>query len=161
MLIDFKDSKTANTIEADICIIGAGAAGITMAHSLMSSRLSVCLLESGGLTYEQDTELLNEITINKSIKYNIEGDQSIEIELVDLDILAAQPITGQAGAHHWMKLISKPGNGCHTAAGLLIDRISNLIMKKRIHIVRLIPMVIILKHCLIQAINFLTMSRTN
>ncbi len=75
MLIDFKDPKTASTIEADVCIIGAGAAGITLAHSLISSGLSVCVLESGGLSYEQETESLNEIVINKSIKYNIEGNQ--------------------------------------------------------------------------------------
>ena len=67
--------KTAGTIEADICIIGAGAAGITMAHSLIASGLSVCVVESGGLTYEKDTESLNEILINKTIKYNIEGNQ--------------------------------------------------------------------------------------
>ena len=75
MLIDFKNSKSATTIEADICIIGAGAAGITLAHSLLSSGLNVCLLESGGLTYDKETELLNDISINKNIKYNIEGDK--------------------------------------------------------------------------------------
>jgi choline dehydrogenase-like flavoprotein len=35
------------SIGADVCIIGAGAAGLTLARELSGSRLSVCLLESG------------------------------------------------------------------------------------------------------------------
>jgi len=38
----------ANSIlNTEICIIGAGAAGITLAHELNGSRQSVCLVESG------------------------------------------------------------------------------------------------------------------
>lgn len=40
------------SINADICIVGAGAAGITLARSLMSSGKSIIILESGGADYE-------------------------------------------------------------------------------------------------------------
>ncbi len=36
-------------MESDVCIIGAGAAGITIAKRLAGDSLEVCLLESGGL----------------------------------------------------------------------------------------------------------------
>lgn len=36
-------------LECDLCIVGAGAAGITMAHRLRSSGLNIILLEAGGL----------------------------------------------------------------------------------------------------------------
>lgn len=43
-------------IDADVCIIGAGAAGITAARELINSGLEVCLLESGGFEYEQSIQ---------------------------------------------------------------------------------------------------------
>ena len=39
-------------LECDICIAGAGAAGITLAHELSGSKLRVIVLESGGLNFE-------------------------------------------------------------------------------------------------------------
>lgn len=46
-------------IESDICIIGAGAAGISMAMELDKLGRSVLLLESGDFEYEQETQALN------------------------------------------------------------------------------------------------------
>ena len=47
----------------DICIVGSGAAGITAAIELSKSALKVCLLESGGLEYDDDTQALYEGTV--------------------------------------------------------------------------------------------------
>ncbi len=47
-------------LECDLCIIGAGAAGITIARELAGTRLRVCLLESGGLEPDQATQELTE-----------------------------------------------------------------------------------------------------
>jgi len=45
-------------LEADICVVGAGAAGITLALGLRNSRLRTIVLESGGLSYELDSQKL-------------------------------------------------------------------------------------------------------
>ncbi len=48
MLIDFRTVPNHTRIETDVCVIGAGAAGISLALELSASKLDVCLLESGG-----------------------------------------------------------------------------------------------------------------
>jgi choline dehydrogenase-like flavoprotein len=57
MLIDCRELNSDQLISCDICIIGAGAAGITIAKSYLSSNLSVCLMESGD--FKADTETQN------------------------------------------------------------------------------------------------------
>ena len=57
MLIDLrKEPSAASAAESDICIIGAGAAGLTLARRLAARGRSVTLLESGGLDFEQKTQ---------------------------------------------------------------------------------------------------------
>ena len=58
MLIDLA-SEAADEWQGDIAIVGAGAAGITMARRLLSGGQSVILIESGGLDYEAATAELN------------------------------------------------------------------------------------------------------
>src|SRR5918993_4377075 len=58
MLIDLGAGSPA-LYEADVAVIGAGAAGITMARRLLAGGKSVILLESGGLDYEAATADLN------------------------------------------------------------------------------------------------------
>jgi choline dehydrogenase-like flavoprotein len=58
MLIDFRQLDNDIALDADICIIGAGAAGITLAWAFRDSPLKVILLESGGLTYDADIQSL-------------------------------------------------------------------------------------------------------
>ena len=56
-LIDVR-SLNSRLIETDVCIVGAGAAGITIAHELGISRLKVALVESGGLGFSHGPQLL-------------------------------------------------------------------------------------------------------
>ena len=56
MLIDLRNEPEAVIPRADVCIIGAGAAGITLARSLAAQGHTVTLLESGGLDFEQETQ---------------------------------------------------------------------------------------------------------
>jgi choline dehydrogenase-like flavoprotein len=49
------DLRAGTTLRADVCIVGAGAAGITLARALSGSGLDVVVLESGG--HEPDTEV--------------------------------------------------------------------------------------------------------
>lgn len=60
MIIDARRVPQGTSIEADVCIVGGGAAGITLARELGNSHLRVCLLESGGLKRDQATQQLYE-----------------------------------------------------------------------------------------------------
>lgn len=58
MLIDARTLHTGSVVQADVCVIGSGAAGTTVAHELLRAGRDVVLLEGGGLGYEraaQDT----------------------------------------------------------------------------------------------------------
>ena len=52
----FSDSGDQAVFETEVCIVGSGAAGITLARRLASAGLEVCLLESGGADYEQSSQ---------------------------------------------------------------------------------------------------------
>lgn len=58
MIIDARDLLAETPLHADICIVGAGAAGISMALALADSGLSVLLLESGGDEEHDATQAL-------------------------------------------------------------------------------------------------------
>lgn len=52
MIIDFRQADRKE-IDATLCIVGAGAAGITLGRALAGSGIPVCILESGGLEYDE------------------------------------------------------------------------------------------------------------
>ena len=56
MLIDLRTAEGLGPIDADVCVMGAGAAGIPMARRLAEGGLKVCLVESGGTDFEQATQ---------------------------------------------------------------------------------------------------------
>lgn len=56
MHIDARKLPNNSLIEGDICIVGAGAAGISMARELEQSGLKIILLEGGGFEYDQDMQ---------------------------------------------------------------------------------------------------------
>ncbi|MCY3792988.1 MAG: GMC family oxidoreductase, partial [Gammaproteobacteria bacterium] len=58
MLTDFNHTKAPRTAQADVCIIGAGAAGITLARGLTGQGLRILLLESGGLDFGPESAAL-------------------------------------------------------------------------------------------------------
>jgi choline dehydrogenase-like flavoprotein len=60
MIIDFRTVTQDTVIATDICIVGAGAAGIAIARELLGSAVKVCLIEGGGLEYDPEVELLND-----------------------------------------------------------------------------------------------------
>lgn len=62
MLLDARELDIGAVIEADVCVVGAGAAGITLARSLRGSGLRVVLMESGGLDLDDETQALYEGT---------------------------------------------------------------------------------------------------
>ncbi|MYA73919.1 MAG: GMC family oxidoreductase [Acidimicrobiaceae bacterium] len=58
MLTDARTLNSGSSHQADVCIIGGGAAGITMAMELLNSDLRVLLLESGGTESDAATQAL-------------------------------------------------------------------------------------------------------
>lgn len=60
MIADLRGIGAGPPLEADICVIGAGAAGISIAREFVGSGFRVCLVESGGLEYEDGTQRLYE-----------------------------------------------------------------------------------------------------
>lgn len=59
MFVDARRIDDDRLLECDLCIAGAGAAGITLAHSLSGTSLKVLLLETGGFGYDLRTQKLN------------------------------------------------------------------------------------------------------
>ena len=58
MITDYSDTSVPDIIESDICIIGAGAAGLSIARSFLGTSVKVCVVESGGLSGEENTQSL-------------------------------------------------------------------------------------------------------
>lgn len=60
----FQDARTIPqdaSIEADLCIVGGGAAGITLARAFAGTSLRVCLLEAGGLSLDPEVTAASQV----------------------------------------------------------------------------------------------------
>jgi choline dehydrogenase-like flavoprotein len=60
MIDDLRRLEDGAELRCDLCLIGAGAAGIAIAREFLGTDADVLLLESGGLRRSADTESLNE-----------------------------------------------------------------------------------------------------
>ncbi len=58
MLIDLRRRPNGSVIDTDVCIVGAGAAGISMALALRGKPFDVCLVEAGGLDGDRAAQAL-------------------------------------------------------------------------------------------------------
>jgi choline dehydrogenase-like flavoprotein len=61
--INANELESSSYIDSDICIVGAGAAGITVARELDGSRHTVCLLESGDFGPDEATQSLYDLEV--------------------------------------------------------------------------------------------------
>ena len=52
--------ENTNTAEYDVCVVGSGPAGLAIAKVLSDRAIHVCLLESGGLNFEESAQSLNQ-----------------------------------------------------------------------------------------------------
>jgi choline dehydrogenase-like flavoprotein len=83
---DARELDDGHVLECDLCIVGAGAAGITIAHALADSRIEICLLESGGFDFEEPIQELYEGT-------------NVGLPYFDLDICRLRMFGGST--NHW------------------------------------------------------------
>lgn len=60
MIADLERDPNLTDFSADVCIVGAGAAGITLAAELVRQGMRVLLLESGGKELESAAQTLNQ-----------------------------------------------------------------------------------------------------
>ena len=58
MLIDARSLPDGEVLETDVVIAGAGLAGITLAREFIGLNFKVCLIESGGLEPDKETQSL-------------------------------------------------------------------------------------------------------
>lgn len=64
MIVDARRLPTGENLSADVCIIGAGAAGIALALELANASMSILLLEAGGLNRSGKSQRLYAGTVN-------------------------------------------------------------------------------------------------
>lgn len=73
MFIDARDLPAGDVLEAEVCIIGAGAAGITIARELAGRNYRVLLLESGGFDFDGETQELYKGESVGTLDANLDG----------------------------------------------------------------------------------------
>lgn len=61
MIIDLREVASGTTIESEVCVVGGGAAGITMALQFARQGIHCALLESGGDTFSPEIQSLFDI----------------------------------------------------------------------------------------------------
>ena len=86
MFVDLSEIADESKLDFDLCIIGAGAAGITLAREHAGSAAKICLLEAGGFEYDSDVQEF------------YEGDVS-GIEYLPLDVVRLRYFGGTT--NHW------------------------------------------------------------
>jgi choline dehydrogenase-like flavoprotein len=88
MIRDFRSfDGQPDPIECDLCIVGAGAAGITLALQFVGTPLEVLVLESGGFEYEPEIQ-------------DLYVGQNVGRPYYDLDVARLRYLGGTT--NHWM-----------------------------------------------------------
>ena len=72
MQTDVDSLENDTLIELDICIIGAGPAGLILAHAFIGTNFTVSLLESGGLSKNSKIQKLSEGTLSGDLSEPID-----------------------------------------------------------------------------------------
>ncbi|HEX8450407.1 MAG TPA: FAD-dependent oxidoreductase, partial [Allosphingosinicella sp.] len=107
-MIDLAQIPGPLELEGEVCVIGAGAAGISLTRRLLGLGHGVVLLESGGLDYEAETARLNAGETEGEEYYELEdsrlrffggttaiwGGRCAELDPIDLERRDYVPFSG-------------------------------------------------------------------
>jgi choline dehydrogenase-like flavoprotein len=64
MIVDLNEANDLGSLTVDLCIVGAGAAGLAIASEMSSASLTVAVAESGGMNFEASTQALYAVDIS-------------------------------------------------------------------------------------------------
>ena len=92
MLIDAATVPEGATLATDVCIIGSGPAGLTLAHDLVGSGLDVIVLDSGSQDFDERPQALATATL--------EGD-GFRFNGVELDVAQTHLRVFGGTSYHW------------------------------------------------------------
>jgi choline dehydrogenase-like flavoprotein len=62
-ILDANEIPSGAPIKADICVVGTGAAGMTVAMELDGTDQTICLIESGGFGPDEETQALYDVEV--------------------------------------------------------------------------------------------------
>ncbi|MFN3211748.1 MAG: FAD-dependent oxidoreductase [Henriciella sp.] len=71
MLRDLNENEPGDAVRADVCVIGAGVAGQTLAMRLASAGRRVILVESGGLEFSDKSQALSDGDVSGEPYYDL------------------------------------------------------------------------------------------
>jgi choline dehydrogenase-like flavoprotein len=151
-VIDLAQIPGSIALEGEVCVIGAGAAGITLARRLLKLGHTVVLLESGGLDYEPATAELNAGENKGEEYYDLEdsrlrffggttaiwGGRCAELDPVDLEARDYVPHSGwpigwaelerwyEAARPHFGLPARRPDPDALRSAGVKLPRFAEL-----------------------------------
>ncbi len=106
----FADVAASGPLTAEVCIIGAGAAGQTLAKALADAGRQVLLVESGGFDYDPGVQALNRAENTGLPYYDLErarlrffggttaiwGGRTCRLDPIDFETREAIPLSGCA-----------------------------------------------------------------
>ena len=64
MIVDLNQTDAPAALRVDLCLVGAGAAGLAIASEMANSSVTVAIAESGGLDFEPPTQALYDVDIS-------------------------------------------------------------------------------------------------
>ena len=96
MFIDSRSIDKASTIDTDVCVVGAGVAGLTLAMEFQAASFKTCIIESGGEKADKATQALY-------------WGENVGIRYYPLDTARARFLGGSS--HYWGVRLPEKGLG--------------------------------------------------
>ena len=116
MLSDARELAADQQVEVDVCIVGAGPAGIALAREFVSNGARVWLLESGGKDVERRSQQLNR---GQSVGYPIHRPHQSRVRAASCQAIASSGRSMMA-ANNTSSTGPRIGQASHWALRILV-----------------------------------------